>query len=141
MADLNAKQIEQIAKIRKESKTAKKYLFADCLCSCAVEGGALGIGASMISNAFDNAGMAKKIEINANHELTADEKVEQARKIDRGTNIKKALTVITMLGLSGARGWVKAASTNVSIKHEDELAKKRIAAVIAVTSKTTKDKK
>jgi hypothetical protein len=141
MADLNAKQIEQIAKIRKESKTAKNYLFADCLCSCAVEGGALGIGASMISNAFDNAGMAKKIEINASHELTVDEKVEQARKIDRGTNIKKALTWITMFGLSGARGWIKGASAGVSIKHEDELAKKRIAAVIAGASKTTKDKK
>ena len=86
MADLNAKQIEQIAKIRKESKTAKNYLFADCLCSCAVEGGALGIGASMISNAFDNAGMAKKIEINANHELTTD-----AEKLTVAQTLRKLL--------------------------------------------------
>lgn len=139
MADLNAKQIEQIAKIRKESKIAKSYIFADCICTGAIEGCAIGAGASLAEKCINENAAAKKMKVINDSSLTSEEKEEKLKKIDRGTKFKKGLSVVAAIGLSSAGGWIKGSAAGVSIKHEDELAKKRIAAVIASAAK--KDKK
>jgi hypothetical protein len=140
MAELNAKQIEQIAKIRKESKKNRCTIAADGIGTSFVLGAGIGLAAGKIIDSINDDKFRKITDVESDTTLSSEEKAKKIKKIKRVNTAKGIAVAVGTIGLDAFIGWNKGGASAVAIKHEDELMKKRIAAVIATGNKTTTKK-